>query len=172
MQQQTIAILGATRPEGILIATGLAKGRHKLLLWCPEGLSDAQWMAIDLQKHFPGADVEAVSCNVDASWEADVIIAAIPYDELGVVCDRIKEVANRKILIHIGDTANEAATELCREILPYTKLVNVITEWSGKKSMVFVQGDDGNAVCKVVGLLKEAGITAITTPNNVQLERA
>lgn len=172
MQKQTIAILGANTAEGILIATGLAKSTHKLLLWANDDLADAQWMAIDIQKHFPQADVEAVSCGVDASWEADIIIAAVPFPELGPVCKLIKEVSNRKILVHISEAVNESASRLFSEILPHTQLVNVVTEWSGKKSVMFVQSNNSEALEKVSGLLDQAGITPVTVANNEQLERA
>ena len=172
MQQQTIAILGANTAEGILIATGLAKSTHKILLWANNDLADAQWMAIDMQKHFPEADVEAVSCNVDASWEADMIIAAVPFQELGPICENIKAVSTRKILVHISEAAHEAVSALCSKLLPHTKLVKVITEWSGKKSVVFVQSNNDEALEQVVKLLEEAGITPITSAQNVQLERA
>lgn len=172
MQKQTIAILGANTAEGILIATGLAKSTHKILLWANNDLADAQWMVIDIQKHYPGADIEAVSCNVDASWEADIIIAAVPFRELGPICENIREVSTRKILIHISEAAHEAASLLCAKVLPHTKLVNVITEWSGKKSIVFVQSNNKEALEQVVALLEEAGITPITTAHNIGLERA
>ena len=172
MQKQTIAILGANTAEGILIATGLAKSTHKILLWANNDLADAQWMVIDIQKHFPGADIEAVSCNVDASWEADIIIAAVPFQDLGPICESIKEVSTRKILVHISEAAHEAASLLCARILPHTKLVNVITEWSGKKSVVFVQSNNNEALEQVAALLEEAGIKPITTAYNEELERA
>jgi predicted dinucleotide-binding enzyme len=172
MQKQTIAILGANTPEGILVATGLAKSTHKILLWANNDLADTQWMAIDMQKHFPGADIEAVCCNVDASWEADIIIAAVPFPELGPICESIKEVSTRKILVHISEAAHEAASVLCNKLLPHTKLVNVITEWSGKKSVVFVQSNNDEALERVAALLQEAGITPITAACNEQLERA
>lgn len=172
MQQQTIAILGATSPEGVMIATGLAKSRNKLLLWNKDGLADTQWMAIDLQKHFPQADVEAIACNKDASWEADLIIAAIPHPQLAEVCDHIKEVANRKILVHVSDAASENTARLCADLLPHTQLVNVITEWSGTKSIVFVQSNEKQALATVIELLEESGITPVTSAYNVQLERA
>jgi predicted dinucleotide-binding enzyme len=172
MQKQTIAILGSNTAEGILIATGLARSAHKILLWADNDLADAQWMAIDLQKHFPEVDVEAVSCNVDASWEADIIVAALGFHDLGPICKNIKEVSNRKILVHISEAAHEPASALCQQLLPHTQLVTVITEWSGKKSVVFVQSNNQAALQKVVTLLEEAGITAITSAYNAQLERA
>lgn len=166
MQQQTIAIFGATSPGGTLITTGLACGKHKLLLPAGETLADAQWMAIDLQKHFPGVDVEAMACDLDAAWEADIIIVAVPDTALPHVFEKIKDVASRKIVIHVTDAAMEKVSALCASLLPYSKHVNVITEWSGKKSVVFVQSNNAEALDRVAGLLDEAGITPVTTADN------
>jgi predicted dinucleotide-binding enzyme len=164
MRQQTIAIFGANTAGGVMITTGLAAGKHKLLLPAGENLADAQWMAIDLQKHFPTADVEAVDCGHEAAWEADIIIAAVGIEELTPLCEKIKDVASRKIVVHVTDAVNENIAALYETLLPHSKHVNVITEWSGKKSVVFVQSNNGEALEQVADILDEAGITPVTTP--------
>lgn len=163
MRQQTIAIFGANTPGGIQITTGLAAGKHKLLLATGENLADAQWLAIDLLKHFPDADVEVMDCGHEAAWEADILIAALSIEELTPLCEKIRDVASRKIVVHVTDAANEDVAALYESLLPHSKHVNVITEWSGKKSIVFVQSNNSEALDQVADILEEAGITPVTT---------
>jgi hypothetical protein len=73
-------------------------------------------------------------------------------------------VASRKIVVHVTDAVNETFAGLYESLLPYSKHVNVITEWSGKKSVVFVQSNNGEALEQVADILDEAGITPVTTP--------
>ena len=40
------------------------------------------------------ADVEAIDCSVNASWEADIIIVAVPFLAEKEIAKRIKEVAS------------------------------------------------------------------------------
>jgi predicted dinucleotide-binding enzyme len=173
MQQQTIAIFGATNPAGVLVTTGLASGKHRLLLSAGENFADVQWSAMDLQKHFPGLDVEAISCGHDAAWEADIIVMAVAVNELEPICNKIADVASRKIVIHVTESANEDVCAMYNTLLPNSKHVNVITEWSGKKTVVFVQSNNAEALNRVADLLDEVGIKPVTTAyNNEHLARA
>ncbi len=163
MRQQTIAIFGANTPPGIIISTGLATGKHKLLLPAGENLADAKWMAIDLQKHFPTVNVEAVSCGHEAAWEADIIIVALENEDSNAVCEKINDVASRKIVVHVREAANADLAPGNETLLPHSKHVNVVTEWSGKKSVVFVQSNNSEALDQVLTLLQEVGIRTVTT---------
>jgi predicted dinucleotide-binding enzyme len=50
-------------------------------------------------------DVEAIDCQRDASWEADIIVIAVPDNSLKELTDRIKDVAIGKIVISLSGFA-------------------------------------------------------------------
>ena len=106
----TVAIIGATGRLGAASAKGLSKnGRYRLLL-----MSQVQDELIDLkvqlEKTNSDAEVYALSCAKEASWEADIIIVATPSEEDMIVADKIREVATGKIVISISNPLNNAYT--------------------------------------------------------------
>lgn len=77
---KTIAIVGATGHMGSAIAKSLSKkGNYRLLL-----MSNEQDKLVDLktqiEKSSKSTEVFAISCAREASWEADIIIVATPYE--------------------------------------------------------------------------------------------
>ncbi|HRN57223.1 MAG TPA: NAD(P)-binding domain-containing protein, partial [Agriterribacter sp.] len=90
--KQTIAIIGATGSMGSALAKSLSKGNYRLLLF-----TDDKGKLKDVEKgirnEYPGADVESVNCSYTASWEADVIIVAVPFAAEKAIAERIREVA-------------------------------------------------------------------------------
>src|SRR4051812_35949162 len=76
--KQTIAVIGATGNMGSAISKSLAKGNYRLLL-CSDDKGKVQTIMNDIRNSHPAADVETVDCSEQASWEADIVIAAVPY---------------------------------------------------------------------------------------------
>ena len=74
--KQTIAIIGATGNMGSALARSLARGPYRVLLFGRDA-ARLDWLASEIQGTVPAAEVEAVGCPVDASWEADIIIPAV-----------------------------------------------------------------------------------------------
>ena len=167
MQQQTIAILGATTKEGVLITTAFAASEHKLLISAGPDIAEAQWMLIDLRKHFPAVDAEAIGCDLTAAWEADIIVAALPAVDLPLVCKKIKEVVNRKIFVVVGEAWNEHVARICTELLPNCNHVFITTEWSGKERAELLHSKFDEAELLISKLLEEAGINPVTNAYNI-----
>src|SRR5687768_15674891 len=95
--KKTIAIIGATGQIGAAIAKSLSKiDQYNLLL-----MSNFQDTLFDLkteiEKSEAASDVLITSCAREASWEADIIIVATPYENQKEVANNIREVATGKI---------------------------------------------------------------------------
>jgi len=175
--KQTIAVIGASGNMGSAIAKSLAKGNYRLLL-CANDMDKVQAVAESIQNSQPSADVEAINCSLDASWEADIIIAAVPHAAEREVADKIKEVANQKIVISIANPLNDtydglvtapdtSAAEELQKLLPNSKVVKAFNTTfaadfatpviAGKQADCFVAGDDEEAVQTVTELVDTAG---------------
>lgn len=108
--QKTIAILGALEPEGLYAAHALRETGHRLLLFY-KGMADGQSMA-SLQH----TNIEWINCPREASWEADMIILAIPQEEHEAIAADINKVAAGKNVLDIRN--NETAAASLRSLLP------------------------------------------------------
>lgn len=179
--KQTIAIIGATGNMGSAIGKSLARGNYRLLL--KSGNQEALHALVqEIKKINPHADAEANACPKDASWEADIIILAIPYGAEKEVAEKIKEVANQKVVISIANAVNDtydglvtpadsSAAEELQKLLPHSKVVKAFNTTfaadfnqpiiDGKQVDAFVAGNDEEAVATVVELVHTAGFNPV-----------
>ena len=179
--KQTIAIIGATGSMGSAISKSLAKGNYRLLL--NAGNQDEIDQLIDeIVKTTPQAEVEGIACSKEACWEADIIIAAVPYSAEAEVAERIREVANQKIVISIANPLNEtydqlvttadtSAAEELQKLLPNSKVVKAFNTTfaadfstpviDGKQADAFIAGDDKEALETVSELVNTAGFNPV-----------
>ncbi len=179
--KQTIAIIGATGNMGKAIAKSISKGNYRLLL-LSNHFKKTQILAEEICSVNPFADVEAVNCSVTAGWEADIIILAVPYAAEKEIAEKIKEVANQKIVISISNPLNEtfdglltkpgsSAAEELQVILPNAKLVkafntNFAADFAepvidGTLTDTFIAGNDTEALAYVEELVSIAGFNPI-----------
>lgn len=166
---------------GSAISRSLSKGNYRLLL-CANDLNKLQAIAADIKSSNLGADVEASDCSRDASWEADIIIVAVPYSAEKEVADRIKEVANQKIVISIANPLNDtydglvtapdtSAAEELQKLLPNSKVVKAFNTTfaadfatpviDGRQVDAFIAGHDEEALRTVTELVETAGFHPI-----------
>src|SRR5215213_5962035 len=123
--KKTIAIIGATGNMGSALAKSLAKGHYRLLLMAGK-MEKLNALSDVIKSAHPQADVEVNGCAREACWEADIIIAATPYDAQKEVAQKIKEVATGKIVISLANPLKEISTSAAEELqmlLPYSKVV-------------------------------------------------
>lgn len=179
---KTIAIIGATGNMGYAIAKSLSKpGSYRLLLMSNDTDELAQLYS-QLKEANTGTEIYSISCAREASWEADIIIVATQNDAEKEVAEKIREVATGKIVISISNPLNSAYRELItssdtsaaeelQKLLPNSKVVktfnttfaadfisSVIDE---KKGVVFIAGNNGDAVKTVSEVVKSAGFNPI-----------
>lgn len=179
--KQIIAVIGATGNMGAAISKSLSKGNYRLLL-CANNQDKVQALVQQIKSGQPSADVEALDCSVQASWEADVIIAAVPYEAEKEVAEKIKEMANQKIVISIANPLNStydglvtapdtSAAEELQKLLPHSKVVKAFNTTfaadfstpiiDGKQVDAFIAGNDEEALQTVTELVTTAGFNPI-----------
>lgn len=181
--KKAIAIVGATGNIGSAIARSLArKSTYRLLL-----MSHDQKKLVDLKTELQknkneDDEVFAISCAREASWEADIIIVATPYEAEREVAEKIRDVAVGKIVISVSNPLNSAynhlvtspdnsAAEELQKLLPNSKVVKTFnTAFAanfispviyGKTADAFIAGNSGDAVDTVSELVKSAGFNPI-----------
>jgi len=179
--KQTIAIIGASGQMGAALSKALARGPYRLLL--KSGRQEALSHLVNaIQKDTPAAEVEGTTCPTDASWEADIIILAVPYAVEKEIAGRIREVANQKIVISISNPLNSSydglvtapetsAAEELQLLLPHSKVVKAFNTTfaadfsqpliGGQQADAFVAGNDEAAVQTVSELVATAGFRPI-----------
>ncbi|WP_336518262.1 NADPH-dependent F420 reductase [Pollutibacter soli] len=179
--KQTIAVIGASGSMGAAISKSLSKGNNRLLLFGSEK-EGVDAIVNDIRSANAAADVEALECAANASWEADIIILAVPYEAEKEIAEKIREVANQKIVISIANPLNEtydglvtapdtSAAEELQKLLPNSKVIKAFNTTfaadfatpviDGKRVDAFVAGNDDEGVDIVSELVKTAGFNPI-----------
>lgn len=179
----TIAVIGATGSMGSALSKSLSKGNFHLLL-CANDQNKLQALVQEIQAVHPPAHVEALDCFRNASWEADIIILALPYQAEKEVAAQISEVASQKIVISIANPLNDSfsglltspdssAAEELQKLLPHSKVVKAFNTTfaadfsqpviDGKQVDAFIAGDDETALATVSELVQTAGFNPIVT---------
>lgn len=178
--KQTIAVIGAAGSMGSAISRNLSKGDYRLLL-CANDDEKLRKLASDIKKDAV-AEVVTLDCSVNASWEADIIILAVPYEAEKEVAEKIRQVANQKIVVSIANPLNStydglltapgtSAAEELQKLLPNSKVVKAFNTTfaadfatpviAGKQVDAFVAGSDMESVETVASLVKLAGFNPI-----------
>ncbi len=179
--KQTIAIIGAAGNMGQAIAKALAKEENRLLLFS-SNQQKAQLVAEEIKSKNAAIEVEGTGCPVDASWEADIIILAVPYQAEAEIAKKIEDVARQKIVISISNPLNEtfdglvtlpgtSAGEELQKILPDSKVIKAFNTTyavnfvqpliDGKQTDAFIAGDHATALTVVEELVRSAGFNPI-----------
>jgi NADPH-dependent F420 reductase len=181
MVKTAVAIIGATGRMGSAIAKALAKGPYRLLLFS-HNTEKLEQLKEEIRTTTPSADLDCVGCPADASWEADVIIPAVPYVNEKEVAEKIRAVATQKVVVSISNPLNEtcnglltspntSAAEELQQQLPSSKVVKAFNTTSPtnfsrpvinrKRVDAFIAGNDNEAVNVVKGLVETAGFNPV-----------
>lgn len=181
--KKTITIIGAAGSIGSSIAHGLASVGYRLLLTDDIQKHPIRYMKLSLLERkiiweVPQADVEMAVSRREASWEADIIILAVPCGEQAEVAERIRDVVTGKIIVSlevpqnvthanpVADPTISAGDKLAL-LFPHSKIVKAVNTLFATRSDnqrirkvsvdVFVSGDDQKAVATVSELVRDAG---------------
>jgi len=166
---------------GTALAMALASAAYPLILFSSNEEQGRSLHERILQK-LPGAPVWSSCCAFEASWEADVIIAAVPYREERKVAEKIKDVATRKIVISLSNMIDEdglpvatatgrSAGEELQQWLPNSQVVkafNTLRQEDFEKPEninCYLAGNDTDALEKCSQLVKELGFTPVFAGN-------
>jgi 8-hydroxy-5-deazaflavin:NADPH oxidoreductase len=181
MAKKAIAIIGASGNMGSAIAKSLAKGNYRLLLFSSD-TDKLNTLVEEIKKANSNADIDCFGCPFDASWEADIIIPAIPFNAQEEMAENIRQVSTGKIVISIANPLNESfdglitapdtsAAEELQKLLPYSKVVKAFNTTfagdfsqlliDGKRADAFVAGNDEEAVQTVEEMVRIVGFNPI-----------
>lgn len=168
---KTIAIVGATGRMGSVIARTLADARYRLVLMANhrERLAALKKELVQIYH----ADVTVTTDARGAAWEADLVILAVPAEVELDIANIIREVVSGKIIISISARDNKkagaSAAEELQRMLPYSRIVKtfntihmatyVSPAVSCKSAVVFVAGNNGDAVALVTELGRKVGFS-------------
>ncbi|MEX0929762.1 MAG: NAD(P)-binding domain-containing protein [Balneolales bacterium] len=179
--KQTVAIIGASGNMGSAIAKSIARGNYRLLLFDREPEASGLLTA-HIRKARPGADVESMDCPHESSWEADIIILAVPHGAEQEIADKIKGVVTQKIVISIANPIDKdfsklttrpytSAAEVLQQRLPHSRVVKAFNTTfaadfeqpviDGKQIDAFIAGDDEEALQAVTVLVETAGFNPV-----------
>jgi NADPH-dependent F420 reductase len=179
--KKTIAVIGAAGNMGSGIARNLAKAGYRVLVAGNNQIKLNDLIA-KIKEGTPQAEVEIINCSKEASWEADVIIPAIPFKEQAAVASKIKDVVTGKIVVSLVNPLNDtydglvtgpttSAAEELAKLLPYSKVVKAFNtvfaadfntpQIAGKTADVFIAGDDEEAAATVAELVKDSGFNPL-----------
>ena len=126
----TLAIFGVASPLGEGLATCLAAGPYRLLLWDADG-ARTQRLVEALQHACPTADVEALECAGTASWEADAVILTLPARSHAELARQIVPYVTQKLVLPfadpehpqcVGRVVERQVVETLQGMLPHSKV--------------------------------------------------
>lgn len=179
--KQTIAVIGATGNMGSAISKSLSNGNYRLLLKASNE-QELDALVKEIETKNAEADVKAAVCPAEASWEADIIILAVPFGAENELANKIRDVANQKIVISIANPLNEtynglltapdtSAAEVLQKLLPNSKVIKAFNTTfaedfstpviEGKQVDAFIAGNDEDALQSVSELVAAAGFNPI-----------
>ncbi|MDA3616691.1 NADPH-dependent F420 reductase [Polluticaenibacter yanchengensis] len=176
-----IAIIGSTGNMGTSIAKSLAHPNHKLLLFSND-LSKAKELKTTIESNTSLVEVEVQECPGEASWEADIVILAVPFTAESEIAAKIKPYVTQKIVISIANPLNNnydglltapgtSAAEELQKQLPDAIVIKAFNTTfaadfaqpviDGKQTDAFIAGDNQAAVNAVAELVKVAGFNPV-----------
>lgn len=170
---------------GTAISKSLARGNYRLLL--KSNNEDALTRLVEeIEAETPAARVEAMPCPREASWEADIILLAVPFNAEKEIAEKIREVANQKVVVSIVNPLNStydglvtppttSAAEELQRLLPHSKVVKAFNTTfaadfyqpviDGRQVDAFIAGNDAEAVETVREMVTTAGFNPIIAGN-------
>lgn len=167
---KTIAVIGASDKRNFAVLNELAS-RYQLLLFDrnENALSEIH-QALMAQNRY--ASIEVMSCAINASWEADIIILSGFCINDPEVVQKIKNVATAKTII-IMENDDEFTKSINYQvsfdlIFPHSNIVEVININSDESSdkEFLLEGQDGYSLDTVSSIFEGVGFVTYVSQIN------
>ncbi|HWJ30318.1 MAG TPA: 2-dehydropantoate 2-reductase N-terminal domain-containing protein [Flavisolibacter sp.] len=130
--KETIAVIGAVSEEGQKVLGFLLQSGQRLLLM-DEAADQLLLLHQSLSALHPEAEIDIQPCCREASWEADLIILAKPQPTPEAAIQKMKEVANNKIIVCFNNNDMDLL-ELLQKELPYSRVISMNMDKESKQS--------------------------------------
>lgn len=153
LMKQTVAIIGAGEPDGSILALMFARAGCRLLL-SDRDPQRARGVLSEIRRSNPAPDAEVLECARISSWEADIIVVAAPFAAREEVIEKIREVANGKIVAAV--VSSRSAADLYARALPHSRFVGLSCAGPGYT----LSSEDKDALETVRLLMDRSGLVA------------
>ena len=174
--------MGATGKMGSAIAKGLAQTKKYRLLLMANDQAKLNNLKHRLESAGSPAEIDILMCAKEASWEADVIILATPYEAERNIAEKIREVATGKVVISVSNPPDNAfpglatspttsGAEQLQRLLPDSRIVkafntvpaaNFETRLIGSRQVdSFIAGNNSDAVDLVAEIVASIGLNPV-----------
>lgn len=165
---KTIAIIGATEKLGADLAKSLGKHSTNRLLLMSTDEAGLRALKSEIEKGNGAGEILTMSCERDASWEADIIVVAPFSSSEQEITDKIQEVAVGKIVILLSRlTGVNRSAAVMQRLLRDSHIVGVCPAGMEpdfvSTTEALIAGNNGDAVETVVDMLKSAGLRPVVT---------
>lgn len=150
--KETIAIVGATKKNRIVIANKLSGGQYRLL-FVSNGQQEAIQTVEYLKRIAPDVEADVIDCVKEGCWEADIIILGNDYINTEII-EKIKEVSTQKIVVSISIQDTSFTINPNHDLqmqLPYSKVVKVI--FDVRNSKTFIKSSHNESVEKISNMI-------------------
>ena len=177
--KQTIAVLGTINEVAAGVCKNIAAGNFRLVF--PGTLNTPNdWIVTEIKNTHPLADVESTVCTVDACWESDIILAFLPFSKGENTLEKIRNVANQKVVICIPVQSSESdfvnvhsngENTGLQQLLPYCKVVVATPGFAGTKERIqfTITGNNEEAIETAAELLESKSVFNTSTIEPVKI---
>ncbi len=161
--KKTAVVIGVNGKTRTALTNELVRKGYRLLVAGSDPVQYARLYRY-IKTNTPDAEIEEVSCEKEACWEADMIVLAISRNAFPDLVQKVKEVSTQKTVLCLSDdkTGNyfpfSEAQEI-QQLLPFSRVVAAFN--NGLSPEMLIAGDDKESVEQVSGMVEAAGYVPI-----------
>lgn len=155
--RKTVAILGVSNSNVILVATHLAREHAVLLFDKDQKLLSSIYAQLLLEN--PNAQVEPMRCPTNASWEADIIVVSDNALANETLIQQIRKVSTGKIVLILESVTDEKnKNSYFEDLFPFSKVIYCCEEKADAMATFSLKGNDVQALATLVTFFTTIGL--------------
>lgn len=153
-QRKTVAVIGLSKANIILLATKIAQ-YHTVLLFDTDAILLNE-VYLKMHSENPNSTIEIVNCPIDASWEADVILFSDSFFYEEELIQKIKKVTTGKVILILWSQNMDLAVDMdqakIRNLFPFSKVFSIAVK-SDNYDDFFLKDKDNENIQSVMAFL-------------------
>lgn len=126
-QRKTVAVIGLSKANIILLATKIAQ-YHTVLLFDTDAILLNE-VYLKMHSENPNSTIKIVNCPIDASWEADVILFSDSFFYEEELIQKIKKVTTGKVILILWSQNMDLAVDMdqakIRNLFRFSKVFSI-----------------------------------------------